>query len=74
MSPTDSLAATKAKRAEYIENRARLGWLIHCDARKIYVYRPDTPVEELNDVTEISADPELSGFVLDLHDIWEPNI
>ena len=74
MSPTDSLAATKAKMAEYMENGARLGWLIHADARKIYVYRPGKPVEELKDVSEISADPELSGFVLDLHDIWEPNI
>lgn len=74
MSPTDSLAATKAKMAEYMENGARLGWLIHADARKIYVYRPGIPVEELKDVTEISADPELSGFVLDLNDIWEPNI
>jgi len=60
--------------AEYIDNGARLGWLIHADARKIYVYRPGTPIEELNDVTETSADPELPGFVLDLHDIWEPNI
>lgn len=74
MSPTDSLTATKAKMAEYMENGARLGWLIHADARKIYVYRPGTLVEELKDVTEISADPELSGFVLDLTDIWEPNI
>lgn len=74
MSPTDSLTATKAKMAEYLVNGARLGWLIHADARKIYVYRPGTPVEELKDVTEISADPELSGFVLDLTDIWEPNI
>ena len=74
LSPTDSLIVTQAKLVEYMENGARLGWLIHADARKIYVYRPDNPVEELNDVTEISADPELSGFVLDLHDIWEPNI
>lgn len=74
MSPTDSLAATKAKMAEYMENGARLGWLIHADARKLYVYRPGSPVEELKDVTEISADPELAGFTLDLRDIWEPNI
>lgn len=74
MSPTDSLGATKAKMAEYIENGARLGWLIYADARKIYAYRPGTPIEELKDISEISADPELPGFVLDLQDIWEPNI
>jgi Uma2 family endonuclease len=74
LSPTDSLIVTQAKLVEYMENGARLGWLIHADARKIYVYRPGTAVDELKDVTEISADPELSGFVLDLTDIWEPNI
>ena len=74
LSPTDSLAATREKMTEYIENGARLGWLIHADARKIYVYRSGAPVEELKDISEISADPELPGFSLDLRDIWEPNI
>lgn len=74
LSPTDSLAATKAKMAEYMENGARLGWLIHPDARKLYVYRPGASVEELKDVTEIAAEPELAGFTLDLRDIWEPNL
>jgi Uma2 family endonuclease len=74
MSPTDTLAATKAKMVEYLENGARLGWLIHPDARKVYVYRPGAQVEELKDVTEISADPELPDFTLDLRDIWEPNL
>lgn len=74
LSPTDSLAATRAKMVEYMENGARLGWLIHPDAKKVFVYRPASPVEELRGVTEISADPELSGFTLDLRDIWEPNI
>ncbi len=74
LSPTDSLAATRAKMAEYIENGARLGWLIDPDARRVFVYRPGAPIEELKDVTWVSADPELPGFTLDLKDIWKPNI
>jgi Uma2 family endonuclease len=74
LSYTDSLAATRAKMAEYIENGARLGWLIDPDARRVFVYRPGAPIEELKDVTRVSADPELPGFTLDLHDIWKPNI
>jgi len=31
-------------------------------------------VEELKDLTRVSADPELPGFTLDLEDIWKPNI
>lgn len=74
LSPTDSLAAIKAKMTEYLENGARLGFLIHPDARRVYVYRPGIPIEELNGVNEVSADPELPGFTLDLADVWEPNI
>lgn len=74
LSYTDSLAAIRTKMAEYIENGARLGWLIDPDARRVFVYRPTAPVEELKGVTQVSADPELPGFTLDLSDIWNPNI
>ena len=74
LSPTDSLAATQAKMIEYLDNGARLGWLIHAEAKRAYVYRPGAPVEELKDVTQVSADPELPSFTLDLQDIWKPNI
>jgi Uma2 family endonuclease len=74
LSPTDSLSATQAKMIEYIENGARLGLLINPEARRIYVYRPGSPVEELNDVIEVAADPELPAFTLDLREVWEPNL
>ena len=74
LSRTDSLATTQAKMIEYLDNGARLGWLINADAKRVYVYRPGAPVEDLKDVTQVSADPELSGFTLDLQDIWNPNI
>ena len=60
--------------AEYIENGARLGWLFAPELRRVYVYRSANPVVELDDVADVSADPELPGFTLDLSDIWEPNI
>ena len=59
---------------EYVGNGARLGFLIHPDARRVYVYRPGAMVEELKDITEVSGEPELPGFTLDLREIWEPNI
>lgn len=74
LSPTDTLAATQAKMDEYIENGARLGWLIEPETRSVHVYRPGATVTVLPNASEISADPELPGFVLDLHEIWEPNI
>lgn len=74
LSRTDSLAATQAKMVEYLDNGARLGWLIHPESKRVYVYRPGAPVEELKDLTQVSGDPELPGFLLDLQDIWKPNI
>lgn len=74
LSPTDTLAATQAKMSEYLENGARLGWLIDPEMRHIHVYRPRQAVVVLENVLEIAADPELPGFVLDLREIWEPNV
>jgi Uma2 family endonuclease len=74
LSPTDTLAATKAKMTEYIENGSRLGWLIDPESRQVHVYHPNKAVVVLESALEISADPELPGFVLDLREIWEPNV
>jgi Uma2 family endonuclease len=74
LSPTDRLDTTKAKMDEYIENGSRLGWLIDPESRHVHVYRPNSPVVILENVSEISAGPELPGFVLDLKEIWQPNL
>jgi len=70
-SPTDSLAALQAKMGEYIDNGARLGWLLDAENRQVYVYRPGVPVESLEHPSQLSGDPELPGFVLNLEEIWE---
>ena len=74
LSPTDILAATQEKMTEYIENGAQLGWLIDPEMRQTHVYRPRQSVVILENVAEIAADPELSGFILDLREIWEPKV
>jgi len=73
-SPTDRLTDLLAKMDEYIANGVRLGWLINPKTKRVHIYRPDKAVEILEAPTEISGDPELPGFVLDLREIWEPNI
>jgi Uma2 family endonuclease len=70
MSPSDTLAATQAKMDEYLANGARLGWLLDRKNKRIYVYRPSRPVEELTDPATVSGDPELPGFVLHLARIF----
>lgn len=71
-SPSDPLATIEAKMREYIGNGARLGWLIDPEKRKGHIYGPDEPARVLENLTEVSGDPVLEDFVLDLKPIWEP--
>jgi Uma2 family endonuclease len=71
-SPSGRLSTAQAKMQEYIDNGARLGWLIDPFSCVVYVYRPNQPVERLENPAAISGDPVLPGFVLDLQRIWEP--
>jgi Uma2 family endonuclease len=71
-SPSDSLAATRAKLAEYIANGARLGWLLDLSVRRVEIYRPGAPFATLDAPPTLTADPELPGFRLDLAPIWNP--
>lgn len=70
-SPTDSLTNLQAKMQEYIENGVSLGWLIDPLERKVYVYRPKKEFEILENPVEISGEPLLKGFTLNLKEIWE---
>jgi Uma2 family endonuclease len=70
-SETDSLQKLQAKMEEYIENGASLGWLIDAGKRRVYIYRPNAEVEMLEKVNEISGEPTLKGFTLNLKEIWE---
>ena len=69
-SPTDRLRDVQAKMVEYLANGARLGWLLYPPARRVYVYRPDAPVEQLDNPATRGGDPVLPGFTLDLRPIW----
>src|ERR671932_2756854 len=70
-SPSDRLAVIQDKMKEYMDNGARLGWLIDVPNREVYVYRPGTEAERVDEASELSGEPELPGFVLDLRAIWE---
>lgn len=69
---SDHLPDLRAKMDEYRDNGAALGWLIDPEKRRVHVYRPGREVEVLDDPPEISGDPELPGFVLDLQRVWAP--
>ena len=55
--------------AEYIENGARLGWLIDPAGRQVFVYRPDSPPERLEAPASLAADSVLPGFRLETDEV-----
>lgn len=69
-SASDSLKDSQEKMEEYMENGARLGWLIDPKNKRVYVYRPDNRVETLKNPETISGADVLQGFELDLTEIW----
>ncbi len=70
MSPSDSLEKTRAKMMEYyMENGARLGWLINRGQQQVEIYRPNREVEILQSPKTLSGEDVLPGFVLDLVEI-----
>jgi len=69
-SPSDHLGKLQEKMQEYLDNGAQLAWLIDPDQKKVYVYRPVLPIEELESPASIHGNSVLPGFVLDLEEIW----
>lgn len=69
-SPSDPLTPLEAKMREYLENGARLGWLLDPGEKEVHVYQPEEDVQILENPRKVSGDPVLQGFVLDLRPIW----
>jgi Uma2 family endonuclease len=69
-SATDSLTKLQEKMQEYLDNGARLGWLIDPQNQRVQIYRPGQPVEVLEHPTELSGEDVLPGFILNLRRIW----
>ncbi|OGG46940.1 MAG: hypothetical protein A3F84_21005 [Candidatus Handelsmanbacteria bacterium RIFCSPLOWO2_12_FULL_64_10] len=69
-SSQDSLSVLQDKMSEYLENGARLGWLIDPVDRRVYLYHPGQPLECLESPAMLSGDPVLPGFVFDVREIW----
>jgi Uma2 family endonuclease len=61
----------QAKMEEYLENGARLGWLIDPYRKTVHVYRSGAPVEKIENAETISGEAVLPGFQLDLGELWD---
>lgn len=69
-SPSDRLPDLQEKMQEYLDNGAHLGWLIDPFDQRVYIYRPNQPVEEVVNPDTLRGDPVLPGFVLPVRELW----
>lgn len=69
MSPTDTRKETQAKMQEYIENGARLGWLLDRRKNIVEIYRQNQAVEVLNNPNVLYGEDVLLEFSLDLRSL-----
>jgi Uma2 family endonuclease len=60
----------RKKMLDYVENGARLGWLIDPYQKRVEVYRPSREPEVLEEPASLSGEDVLPGFVLDLAPIF----
>ena len=70
-SSSDTLKSLQDKMREYIDNGAKLGWLIDPQQRRVEIYRPGKDVDVLENPTELSGEDVLPGFVLNLRRVWD---
>ncbi|AFY40815.1 Uma2 family endonuclease [Nostoc sp. PCC 7107] len=70
-SNSDTIKTLQEKMREYIENGAKLGWLIDPQQRRVEIYHPSLAVEVLENPVELSGEKVLPGFVLNLRRVWD---
>ena len=70
-SRSDSLTKLQEKMAEYLENGAKLGWLIDPKGEQAFVYRAVGEVETVGKNGTLSGEDVLPGFELELARIWK---
>ena len=70
-SQSDTLVSLQGEMEEYMENGARLGWLVDPFQKRVHVYRPGTTVEVLQNPATVSGEAVLPGFELNIQSIWQ---
>lgn len=69
-SSTDRLGPLETKMVEYVTQGTQLAWLIDPTTRWVHVYRPERPPHILEAPSQVSGDPPMTGFMLDVAPLW----
>jgi len=69
MSKSDSFNDTKNKMVEYIENGAKLGWLVNPKERKTFIFKPESETRAVSFDEILDGEEVLKGFTLQVSEI-----
>ncbi|MGB3636013.1 MAG: Uma2 family endonuclease [Rivularia sp. (in: cyanobacteria)] len=69
-SSSDRIEPLQAKMKEYIENGARLGWLLDPQNRQVEIYQPEIEVKVLENPAELFGEEVIQCFMLNLRRVW----
>ncbi len=69
-SSSDRIEPLQAKMKEYMDNGAKLGWLLDPQNRRVEIYQPEIEVKILENPVELFGEEVLPGFVLNLRRVW----
>ena len=69
-SRSDNLPPLQDKMMEYVANGAEMAWMLDQLHRCFYVYRRNQSPQTLENPPTVAGDPLLSGFVLELQEVW----
>ncbi|MGF1672367.1 MAG: Uma2 family endonuclease [Rivularia sp. (in: cyanobacteria)] len=69
-SSSDRIEPMQAKMREYIDNGARLGWLLDPQNRRVEIYQPGSQVKVLENPAQLFGEDILPSFVLNLRRVW----
>ena len=67
----DSLRLLQAKMEEFMDNGSRLGWLLDIKGKRAYEYHPSEAMKIIENPDNLSGEPVLPGFTLELREIWD---
>ncbi|MEO0407958.1 MAG: Uma2 family endonuclease [Cyanobacteria bacterium P01_A01_bin.135] len=70
-SETDKLKDLRDKMQEYLDNGAKLGWLIDPKSKRVEIYRQGQAVEILDSPSVLFGEPVMPGFTLSLKRIFD---
>jgi Uma2 family endonuclease len=65
----DTLPMTQQKMQRWIENGAKLGWLVDPYTHLVHVYEPSKEATAVAGSSVAGTGP-VEGFVLDLEEVW----